>query len=100
MYPITTNWVAENDRKLFFHSSRSQKPQIKGVVLGLRRECGSQKRHSDFTGEITFNLGIGGPVRVHKQGGTKECFSRESRSDFPLAFTLHEANYWIPEIQN
>lgn len=43
MYPITTNWVAENDRKLFFHSSRSQKPQIKDLVLGLRRECGSQK---------------------------------------------------------
>lgn len=69
-------------------------------MLGLRRECGSQKRHSDFTGEMTFNLGIGGPIRVHKQGGTKGCFSRESRSDFPQAFTLHEANYWIPEIQN
>lgn len=35
------------------------------------------ERHSDFTGEITFNLGIGGPVRVQKQGGTKKNVSVE-----------------------
>ena len=34
MYQIITNWVAENDSKLFFHSSRSQKPQIKGLSPG------------------------------------------------------------------
>lgn len=37
MYQITTNWVAENDRKLFFHSSRSQKPQTKGLSAGSEK---------------------------------------------------------------